>query len=56
MSFLSIDEYTLAEREGSKLLPARAIQAFSPATFAALNYPTRVLSENEIFKFIDTMH
>ena len=53
---LPIEEYDRNERLALKSTPNRAIQAFSPVTFAWLNYPQRVYEELELARYVDTMH
>ena len=53
---ISIQEYNDAESAYSYRLSARAIQAFSPMTFSFVGYPTRVVDEIEIARYIDVMH
>lgn len=53
---LTIADYDTCETEATAALSMRAIQAFSPATFQELNYPTRVSNESSLIRYVDTMH
>lgn len=53
---ISIDDYDRNERNALKYLPNRAIQGFQPVTFGSLNYPCHACEEEEIIRYIDTMH
>ena len=52
---MEIELYNSLELEGRRLLSNRQIQAFSPVTFSDGGYPTRCSSDQELWKFHDTM-
>lgn len=49
-------EYDNYEKQGQRALTNRVVEAFSPITFDATGYPTRVSETKELWKFIDVMH
>lgn len=53
---LSIDEYNKKESEGRINLSNRFIRAFNPKLFIAGGFPTRVEYEQELIRYIDSMH
>ena len=54
--FLTVEKYNSEEKEGRKHLPNRFMEAFKPITFERLGYPARIESEDEVYKFFDSMH
>lgn len=52
---LSIEGYNQRERDAIRRLPNNVVQAFTPALFNYLNYPSRVEQEEELYKFVDVM-
>ena len=54
--YLTVKNYDLSEKEGKKNLSNRFLQAFQPVTFDKAGYPTRIESEDEVYRFLDTMH
>src|SRR5438105_741478 len=53
---LNIDVYNSREREAYQYLSNDHIRAFSPVTFWAEAYPSVVENEQEILRYVDTMH
>ena len=53
---LSVAHYDAAEAAGRARLPNRVVEAFEPVTFGAVGYPTRVMGDDELWKFADVMH
>lgn len=53
---LTIEAYNQAERDAAQRLGSRAIQAYSPATFEDLSYPVRVSADQQLLRYVDTMH
>lgn len=54
--FLTVDEYNALEREGKKELSNRFLEAFQPELFLNAGFPTRIEDNNEVYKFLDSMH
>lgn len=55
MRILTAAEYDFYEQIALKDLPARVIQAFRPTMFTRCGYPSRVMLQSEIVKFVDSM-
>lgn len=53
---LSIDEYNKQECKGKIMLSNRFIRAFKPKLFEAGGFPTTVQVEDELIRYIDSMH
>lgn len=54
--FLSVEQYNKNEKEGKAELSNRFLEAFQPEVFEKLGFPTRVNSNKEVFRYIDSMH
>jgi hypothetical protein len=52
---LSIEDYDTFEKEGLTDISNFAIEAFAPAGFQATNYPDRIYSERELWRYMDVM-
>ena len=55
-SFLTVEEYNTAELKAVSELSNIIVEAYQPITFHDTGYPTRVLSEDELWKYVDVMH
>lgn len=53
---ISIEEYDKKEIEGKICLSNRFIRAFRPKLFEMGGFPTKVQKENELIRYIDSMH
>ena len=53
---ISIEEYNRKEMEGKINLSNRFIRAFRPKLFETGGFPTTVQNENELIRYIDSMH
>lgn len=53
---LSIDEYNIREIKGKEKLSNRFVRAFKPKLFESGGFPTTVTSEQELVRYIDSMH
>ncbi|MCG6553586.1 MAG: hypothetical protein L7F77_14780 [Candidatus Magnetominusculus sp. LBB02] len=53
---LTVEQYNDSERASLCRLSNRAIEAFAPVHFNAVNYPARVYSHNDLVRYVDTMH
>ena len=53
---ISIDEYNTKEIEGKANLSNRFIRAFKPKLFEAGGFPINVYKEEELVRYIDSMH
>ncbi|GHD54682.1 hypothetical protein GCM10017083_32480 [Thalassobaculum fulvum] len=53
--FLSSETYRAREAEAMDAIGVRAIQAFSPITFAAVGMPTRALTERGLQRYVDNL-
>ena len=54
--FLSTDDYNTKEKEGKKILSNRFLEAFQPELFEKVGFPTRISGNEEVYKFVDSMH
>ena len=52
---LSIQTYNNCEKEAICMLPNRVEQAFQPTTFYNAGYPTRIETEQDLWKYVDVM-
>ena len=55
MRTLDIESYNRNESEAMGLFSNRVNQAFSPALFQNIGYPTRINAERELFRYVDVM-
>jgi hypothetical protein len=55
MEKLSVEEYNTLEREALADISNFAIEAFAPAGFQSTNYPDRIYSERELWRYLDVM-
>lgn len=54
--YLSVEEYNKEEIVKKAELSNRFLQAFQPEIFEKLGFPSRINSNREVFRFIDSMH
>ena len=52
---LSVQEYNKYEKKAINQLPNRVIEAFQPTEFYNTGYPTRIETDEELWKYIDVM-
>lgn len=53
---LTSAEYDAREREALRHTPNRVIEAYQPAGFNRVGYPTRVETADELYRFAEVMH
>jgi hypothetical protein len=53
---LSIERYDALEREARTVASYPALRAFSPLTFSQVNFPARVVDEQELIRYADIMY
>lgn len=53
---LTVEEYNKYEMEGKKKLSNRFLEAFQPEVFEKTGFPTRIVDNKEICKFLDSQH
>ena len=56
MGLLNAATYNKAEEAASHLLPNRIIECCQPAGFNSEGYPTRVFSNQALWRYVDVMH
>ena len=56
IEMLSIEKYRACEEAGRRKLPNRVVEMVNPIVFASEGYPTRIHSEEELWKYLDVMH
>jgi hypothetical protein len=55
-NFISPEQYDKAEQEGLRSLACRTIECFRPWHFAAVGYPFKIDSIDELWKYTECMH
>ncbi|MBQ8691939.1 MAG: hypothetical protein IJ520_02210 [Synergistaceae bacterium] len=55
-SILSVERYNALEIEGKVKLSNRFLEAFQPEHFNMVGWPTRINKDEEVYKYLDSMH
>ena len=51
-----IEKYNRDESESRELLTNFLVKSFAPVTFGDIGFQTKIKSQNELWKYIDTQH
>lgn len=53
---LTVKTYNQKEQEGGRVLPNRFLEAFQPVHFDKVGYPTRIIDDKELIRYVDVFH
>ncbi len=54
--FLTVENYNSIENVQKRNLPNRFLESFQPDFYERTGFPSRIVSNKEIYRFLDSMH